>query len=137
VKYVTYESTAGTSRVGYLDGDEIVDVGFEGDMVAFIEAGAPRGTTTAAGTLGTTRLLAPLRPRTIRDFLAFEGHLKNAFAGLGKEIPDEWYGVPAYYKGLPDTVIGPGDEIPWPSYTEKRCRNGICTNMNPMPIEAK
>jgi 2-keto-4-pentenoate hydratase/2-oxohepta-3-ene-1,7-dioic acid hydratase in catechol pathway len=88
-------------------------------MVAFIEAGAPRGTTSAAGTLGTTRLLAPLRPRTIRDFLAFEGHLKNAFAGLGKEIPDEWYHVPAYYKGLPDTVIGPGDEIPWPSYTEK------------------
>ena len=119
MKYVTYETTARTSRVGYLDGNEIVDVGFDGDMVAFIEAGAPRGTTSAAGTLGTTRLLAPLRPRTIRDFLAFEGHLKNAFAGLGKEIPDEWYHVPAYYKGLPDTVIGPGDEIPWPSYTEK------------------
>ena len=119
MKYVTYETTARTSRVGYLDGDEIVDVGFEGDMVAFIAAGAPRGTTSAAGTLGTTRLLAPLRPRTIRDFLAFEGHLKNAFAGLGKEIPDEWYRVPAYYKGLPDTAIGPDDVIPWPSYTEK------------------
>lgn len=119
MKYVTYETTARTSRVGYLDDNEIVDVGFDGDMVAFIEAGAPRGTTSAAGMLGTTRLLAPLRPRTIRDFLAFEGHLKNAFAGLGKEIPDEWYRVPAYYKGLPDTVIGPGDEIPWPSYTEK------------------
>ena len=119
MKYVTYETTARTSRVGYLDDNEIVDVGFDGDMVAFIEAGAPRGTTSAAGTLGTTRLLAPLRPRTIRDFLAFEGHLKNAFAGLGKEIPEEWYHVPAYYKGLPDTVIGPGDEIPWPPYTEK------------------
>ena len=119
MKYVTYQTTARTSRVGYLDGHEIVDVGFDGDMVAFIEAGAPQGTTRAAGTLGTTRLLAPLRPRTIRDFLAFEGHLKNAFAGLGKEIPDEWYRVPAYYKGLPDTVIGPDDEIPWPSYTEK------------------
>ena len=119
MKYVTYETTARTSRVGYLDDNEIVDVGFDGDMIAFIEAGAPRSTTSAAGTLGTTRLLAPLRPRTIRDFLAFEGHLKNAFAGLGKEIPDEWYRVPAYYKGLPDTVIGPDDEIPWPSYTEK------------------
>ena len=119
MKYVTYETTGRTTRVGYLDGNDIVDVGFDGDMVAFIEADAPRGTTTAAGTLDTTRLRAPLRPRTIRDFLAFEGHLRNAFAGLGKEIPDEWYRVPAYYKGLPDTVIGPGDEIPWPSYTEK------------------
>ncbi len=119
MKYVTYQSGDGTARVGYLDGDEIVDVGFDGDMVAFIESDARAGTTSAAGRLGETRLLAPLRPRTIRDFLAFEGHLKNAFAGLGKEIPSEWYAVPAYYKGLPDTVIGPDAEIPWPAYTDK------------------
>ena len=25
--------------------------------------------------------------------------------------------MPAYYKGLPDTVIGPEEEIPWPSYS--------------------
>lgn len=115
MRYVTYE-TEGTLRVGYLDGNQVVDAGFEGDMIAFIEAGAPMGTTRA---VDGARLRAPLRPRTIRDFLAFEGHLKNAFAGLGKEIPDEWYTVPAYYKGLPDTVIGPDEEIPWPAYTEK------------------
>ncbi len=122
MKYVTYTRTDGqdpTPRVGYLDGENVVDVGFDGDMVAFIEAGAAAGRTSLAGRGDTIRLLAPLRPRTIRDFLAFEGHLKNAFANLGKEIPDEWYTVPAYYKGLPDTVIGPGDEIPWPAYTDK------------------
>lgn len=119
MKYVTYQDTDRRPRVGYLDGEDVVDVGFDGDMLAFIEAGAPRGRTTRAGAVATTRLLAPLRPRTIRDFLAFEGHLKNAFAGLGKAIPDEWYAVPAYYKGLPDTVIGPEEEIPWPSFTEK------------------
>ena len=119
MKYVTYQRPDGTTRVGYLDGEDIVDVGFDGDMVAFIEAGTPPGTTAAAGRLGDLRLLAPLRPRTIRDFLAFEGHLLNAFAGLGKEIPPEWYERPAYYKGLPDTVIGPDEEIPWPAYTEK------------------
>ena len=27
----------------------------------------------------------------------------------------EWYEVPAYYKGMPDTVIGPEDEVPWPA----------------------
>ena len=116
MKFVTYTEPDTRPRVGYLDGEDIVDAGFEGDMVAFIEAGAPLGATRA--TTGA-RLLAPLRPRTIRDFLAFEGHLKNAFAGLGKEIPEEWYSVPAYYKGLPDTVIGPGEEIPWPAYTDK------------------
>jgi 2-keto-4-pentenoate hydratase/2-oxohepta-3-ene-1,7-dioic acid hydratase in catechol pathway len=117
VKYVTYASPdTPTTRVGYLDGDAVVDAGFDGDMVAFIEAGAPLG---AGRQVAGAVLRAPLRPRTIRDFLAFEGHLLNAFAGLGKEIPDEWYAVPAYYKGLPDTVIGPDEEIPWPAYTQK------------------
>jgi 2-keto-4-pentenoate hydratase/2-oxohepta-3-ene-1,7-dioic acid hydratase in catechol pathway len=115
MKYVTYRS-AGGDRVGYLDGDVVVDAGFDGDMIAFIEAGAPRG---SGAPVPEAVLLAPLRPRTLRDFLTFEGHLKNAFAGLGKEIPDEWYTVPAYYKGLPDTVIGPEAEIPWPPYTDK------------------
>ena len=115
MKYVTYRTDDG-GRVGFLDGDTVIDAGFDGDMVSFIEAGAPVGVTSA---VADAVLLAPLRPRTLRDFLTFEGHLKNAFAGLGKAIPDEWYTVPAYYKGLPDTVIGPDAEIPWPSYTQK------------------
>jgi 2-keto-4-pentenoate hydratase/2-oxohepta-3-ene-1,7-dioic acid hydratase in catechol pathway len=119
MKYVTYAQGSGPGRVGYLTDGEVVDAGFDGDMVAFIEAGAPHGQTAGVGDVGTTRLLPPLRPRTLRDFLAFEGHLVNAFAGLGKDIPPEWYTVPAYYKGLPDTVIGPDDTVPWPSYTAK------------------
>jgi 2-keto-4-pentenoate hydratase/2-oxohepta-3-ene-1,7-dioic acid hydratase in catechol pathway len=115
MKFVTYRA-GDHGRVGYLDGDTVVDAGFDGDMVAFIEAGAPVGGGAA---VPDAELLAPLRPRTLRDFLTFEGHLKNAFAGLGKQIPDEWYTVPAYYKGLPDTVIGPEAEIPWPAYTDK------------------
>ena len=54
-------------------------------MVAFIEAGAPVSGGGAA--VEGARLLAPLRPRTLRDFLAFEGHLKNAFRNLGRDIP--------------------------------------------------
>jgi 2-keto-4-pentenoate hydratase/2-oxohepta-3-ene-1,7-dioic acid hydratase in catechol pathway len=112
---VTYE-VGGVQRVGFLDGSQIVDAGFDGDMVAFIRAGAPVGATAA---VTATRLRAPLHPRSLRDFLAFEGHLRNAFKNLGREIPAEWYQVPAYYKGLPDTVIGPGEVIPWPSYSEQ------------------
>jgi 2-keto-4-pentenoate hydratase/2-oxohepta-3-ene-1,7-dioic acid hydratase in catechol pathway len=115
VKYVTYEST-GRRRVGVLDGGAVLDAGFDGDMVAFIEAGAPVGRTAH---VPDAVLRAPLRPRTLRDFLAFEGHLLNAFKNLGREIPREWYEVPAYYKGLPDTVIGPEEEIPWPAYTSQ------------------
>jgi 2-keto-4-pentenoate hydratase/2-oxohepta-3-ene-1,7-dioic acid hydratase in catechol pathway len=113
MRYVTYEAN-GAQRVGFLDGEQVVDAGFDGDMVAFIEAGAPvRAGSAATG----ARLRAPLRPRSLRDFPTFEGHLLNSFKRLGREIPDEWYQVPAYYKGLPDTVIGPDEVIPWPSYS--------------------
>jgi 2-keto-4-pentenoate hydratase/2-oxohepta-3-ene-1,7-dioic acid hydratase in catechol pathway len=116
VKLVTYDAGGGP-RVGVLRGDEVVDAGFDGDMVAFIEAGAP--VADGGRRLPRPRLLAPLRPRSLRDFLAFEGHLKGAYERLGRDIPAEWYEVPAYYKGLPDTVIGPEEEIPWPSYSDQ------------------
>lgn len=115
MRYVTYASASGP-RVGVLDGADVLDAGFDGDMVAFIAAGAPLGDTRP---VPGARLLAPLRPRSLRDFLAFEGHLKNAYARLGRDIPAEWYDVPAYYKGMPDTVIGPDEEIAWPAWTDK------------------
>src|SRR5713226_2520524 len=115
MKLVTYEAGQGP-RVGALEQGGVVDLGFNGDMVAFIEAGAPVETRTP---VSNARLLVPLRPRSLRDFLAFEGHLKNAMVRLGRSIPHEWYSVPAFYKGMPDTVIGPEEEIPWPAYTEK------------------
>ena len=115
MKLVTYESDAGP-RVGALDDGVVRDLGFEGNMVAFLEEGAPAG---EGPTVAQARLLAPLRPRSMRDFLAFEGHLKGALGRLGRPIPEEWYDVPAYYKGMPDTVIGPEAEIPWPAWTER------------------
>jgi 2-keto-4-pentenoate hydratase/2-oxohepta-3-ene-1,7-dioic acid hydratase in catechol pathway len=115
LKLVTYDAGSGP-RVGLLEGGAVLDAGFDGDMVAFIEAGAPVGRTRE---VEGARLLAPLRPRSMRDFLAFEGHLRNAFRRLGRPIPEEWYEVPAFYRGMPDTVIGPEETVPYPYYTEK------------------
>jgi 2-keto-4-pentenoate hydratase/2-oxohepta-3-ene-1,7-dioic acid hydratase in catechol pathway len=115
MRLVTYDAGEGP-RVGALEDGGVADLGFDGDMVAFIAAGAPAAEPSP---VEGARLLAPLRPRSLRDFLAFEGHLKGALGRLGRPIPDEWYEVPAYYKGLPDTVIGPDEEIPWPAWTER------------------
>jgi len=63
------------------------------------------------------RLLAPLpRPRSLRDYLVVEEHLRNA---RGSEPPPEWFKIPAHYKGNVDAIYGPEDEVPWPYYTEK------------------
>ncbi|MQA10266.1 MAG: fumarylacetoacetate hydrolase family protein [Pseudonocardiaceae bacterium] len=62
------------------------------------------------------RLCAPLpRPNSMRDFMLVEEHVRNS---LG-QVPDEWYEIPVYWKGNCDTVFGPEDTIPWPSYTDK------------------
>jgi 2-keto-4-pentenoate hydratase/2-oxohepta-3-ene-1,7-dioic acid hydratase in catechol pathway len=121
MKLVTYRCD-GRDRVGVLCGDGVHDAGFDGDMVALIEVWEDnrervrRAAETSHAVAGA-RLLAPLRPRSMRDFLAFEAHLIGAMGALGRSIPDEWYRVPAYYKGMPDTVIGPGEDVPLPTYS--------------------
>ena len=114
MKFVTYQGKR-SPRVGVLTDGDVYDVGFDGDMVAFIAEGAPVSTRTV---VKDPRLLAPLRPRSLRDFITFEGHLKTSYDALGLSIPRQWYEVPGYYKGMPDTVIGPEVEIPWPSFSD-------------------
>jgi 2-keto-4-pentenoate hydratase/2-oxohepta-3-ene-1,7-dioic acid hydratase in catechol pathway len=63
------------------------------------------------------KLRAPLpRPNSVRDFMVVEGHVKGSF---GEEIPKEWYEIPVHYKGNPDSIIGPDEDVEWPSYTEQ------------------
>lgn len=123
MKLVTYRDGDGP-RVGVQLADGVHDAGFSGDMVALIERwnelrDRVAGRAAASPVVNDAVLLAPLRPRSLRDFLTFEGHLKNAMTNLGRPIAPEWYQTPAYYKGMPDTVIGPEQEIPWPAYTQK------------------
>lgn len=64
------------------------------------------------------RLLAPIEsPKNLRDFISFEDHIKNSRKGRDKKVPDAWYELPVYYKGNTSTIIGPDDEVTWPSYT--------------------
>jgi len=66
---------------------------------------------------GTVKLLAPVpRPPLIRDFMAFETHLKNIYPKLGRDIPPQWYELPVYYKGNPSAVGADGDLVPMPAY---------------------
>ncbi|MEH7388426.1 fumarylacetoacetate hydrolase family protein [Bacillus sp. JJ1521] len=67
--------------------------------------------------LDEIKLLPPVTsPPMLRDFMAFETHLKNIYPRLGREIPPEWYEMPAYYKGNPSSLSTHGDEIPMPSH---------------------
>lgn len=66
------------------------------------------------------RLLAPLpRPRSLRDFFAFENHALAGARRRNETLAPEWYEQPVFYKGNPRSIIGPGAVIPWPAFTRK------------------
>ncbi|HWC82017.1 MAG TPA: fumarylacetoacetate hydrolase family protein [Pseudonocardiaceae bacterium] len=70
----------------------------------------------AAAALEEVRLLAPFRPPTIRDFVAFEAHIEGVSKALDglEHVPEVWYPNPAFYFTNPHAVIGPYDEVPIP-----------------------
>lgn len=73
------------------------------------------------GTLRSVRdlkLHTPIsRPPVLRDFYAFEAHVKAARARRGLQMPEEWYEFPAFYYSNPGKIYGPDDDVPRPSFT--------------------
>ena len=110
-------------------------------MLTFLEGGAfPMGKAhqalsfvvdsdnVVAGPAGETlvysrdsvRLLAPIpNPPMLRDFIAFEDHIAATSKRRNQPIPPEWYNAPIYYKGNPQTIVGPEDDLSWPLNTKK------------------
>ncbi|MDX2150453.1 MAG: fumarylacetoacetate hydrolase family protein [Bryobacteraceae bacterium] len=66
------------------------------------------------------RLLAPIPdPPSLRDFYAFEDHVKRGFEKRGEPVPPEWYEIPVYYKSGHANILGPDQDVRWPAFTEK------------------
>jgi 2-keto-4-pentenoate hydratase/2-oxohepta-3-ene-1,7-dioic acid hydratase in catechol pathway len=131
VRLVTY-AREGRRRLGALVDDRVVDLpdlvgepGFPETMEALVEEGpdvleaagqALAGGAESAAVQGA-RLLAPILPSSLRDFLAFEDHVKAGSARRGEPVPDAWYEMPIYYKGNHRSIYGPEEEVPYPSFT--------------------
>ncbi len=56
--------------------------------------------------------MLPLPPiRSIRDFYAFEQHVKTCRAQRGLDMIPQWYQIPVFYFSNPASVIGDGDVV--------------------------
>jgi fumarylacetoacetate (FAA) hydrolase len=53
------------------------------------------------------------QPPSIRDFMAFEEHLRNALKG--GDPPREWFQIPVFYFSNPAAIYKDGDEVPRPA----------------------
>ena len=54
----------------------------------------------------------------MRDFYAFETHVKTANRNRGQEVPENWYKFPVFYFSNPNNNYGHEEEIPCPPYTQ-------------------
>src|ERR687895_730557 len=58
------------------------------------------------------------QPPSIRDFFAFEEHVRNARRSAGRgDVPRAWYELPVFYFSNPAAVYRDGDEVPRPADT--------------------
>jgi fumarylacetoacetate (FAA) hydrolase len=98
---------------GVIEGDTVVQVAAQTLQAFFTGGGQARRHAEYA--LADVDLRAPvLHPPSIRDFYAFEQHVKAARALRHQEVPREWYELPVFYFSNPAAIYGPEDDVPYP-----------------------
>src|SRR6266550_1936909 len=103
---------------GLVDGDRVIQLAAQTLQTFFSGGGAARHHDSCP--LDEVDLRPPvLHPPAVRDFYAFEQHVKTARASRGLEVPTEWYEIPVFYFSNPAAIYGPEDEIPYPDGTSE------------------
>jgi fumarylacetoacetate (FAA) hydrolase len=103
---------------GLIEGDTVIQLAAQTLQSFFTGGGTARRHAQYA--LADVDFRAPvLHPPSVRDFYAFEHHVKTARASRGLDVPQEWYDIPVFYFSNPAAIHGPGDEIPKPPDTNE------------------
>ncbi|MHB1471887.1 MAG: fumarylacetoacetate hydrolase family protein, partial [Thermoplasmataceae archaeon] len=66
-----------------------------------------------------TMLIPVPKVNQIRDFYAFEEHVRRSRESRGLEMVPEWYEFPAFYYSGTSNLFGSNDPIPYPSYSSE------------------
>ena len=103
---------------GRIDGDRVVQLAAQTLQSYF--TGGGRAREHAEFRLDDVELLVPvLKPPSVRDFYAFEQHVKTARARRGLDVPEAWYRIPVFYFSNPNAIYGPEAEIPYPDGSDE------------------
>jgi len=98
--------------VGSLTG--LLDAG--GGLPGLLDAGSAMLDVPPGPHVSDVRLLPPLQPPTVRDFVTFEEHVEGVRKSVDGTagVPERWYAAPTFYFTNPYAVYGPHDDIPVP-----------------------
>jgi fumarylacetoacetate (FAA) hydrolase len=103
---------------GVVEGDTVVQLAAQTLQSFFTGGGQARRHAEYA--LADVDLRPPvLHPPSVRDFYAFEQHVRTARTLRGQKVPKEWYEIPVFYFSNPAAIFGPEDDIPYPEDTRE------------------
>jgi fumarylacetoacetate (FAA) hydrolase len=103
---------------GRIEGDRVIQLAAQTLQSFFTGGGTAREHAEYA--LDEIELLAPVaHPPSVRDFYAFEAHVRNAYAHRGLDVPTEWYEQPVFYFSNPLAIFGPEADVPSPEGTQE------------------
>lgn len=134
MRFITFQHSSAEMRAGWLEGDRVIDMNIASSgvlpstMLSFLEkAEEYMGVIRNIGTpkngvyhVQDVTLCAPIpNPGSIRDFYAFEEHVKTARGRRGLDIIPEWYDIPVFYFTNHRAVVGPEKNVVRPKSTRK------------------
>ncbi|MDM5186694.1 fumarylacetoacetate hydrolase family protein [Bacillus sp. DX4.1] len=134
MKFVTFRLPSQEMRAGWLEGDKVIDMSIASkgvlpsSMLAFLEkadeyievARNMKSPENGVYHVKDVQLCAAIpNPGSIRDFYAFEQHVKTARGRRGLDVVSEWYDIPVFYFTNHRAVIGPEDIVSRPKLSQK------------------
>ncbi|MFF1696374.1 fumarylacetoacetate hydrolase family protein [Streptomyces sp. NPDC058257] len=87
-----------------------------GGLAGLLQIGAAALDVPPGPHVSQVRLLPPLQPSSVRDFVAFEEHVEGVRRSVDgvSGVPDQWHAAPTFYFTNPHAIYGPDDAVPMP-----------------------
>lgn len=127
MKFATF-ARGGVVAAGVVSGDAIHPLSDGLTVLELVRSGLPAALATGAAALvaadpvpvAAVRLLPPVQPPTVRDFVAFEEHVEGVVASVSGQsgVAPEWYQAPTFYFTNPYALVGAHDDVPVPPGSE-------------------
>src|SRR5579863_808514 len=117
MRFASYSRGGGPAQAGVVSDAGIHPLPPNEGVLDLVRSGLPAALAAGQRALGepavpldAVRLLPPLTPPTVRDFVAFEEHVE----GIAGEVVPEWYQAPTFYFTNPYALVGAYDDVPVP-----------------------
>lgn len=123
MKFVTFRTDDQKTHAGVVRDNGVLTLPYPTLLEALRSPNFQAEVARASGpayALDEVKWLTPIpEPPTVRDFFAFEQHVKAARARKGMKMISLWYEIPTFYFTNTSELYGPGDAVPYPEGSQE------------------